>query len=182
VRRRPRRAARSTCPPRRWRGWLLIGSIKPRSSCGTRLHYTDLGLVFAKEWGDLHNRADWLGLPLQVNTVGDSRVRPADQSCRRQANQIPRPTAYRRYIDAVGGRPGACRPASARALRARPAVDATICRREAGGPPARLVARVADGNHSSMPVIRLACERALPSKRHRDWLDARFSRVWRSDR
>ena len=36
-----------------------------------RLHYTDLGLVFAKEWGDLHNRADSLGLPLQVNTIGD---------------------------------------------------------------------------------------------------------------
>ena len=36
-----------------------------------RLHYTDLGLVFAKEWGDLHNRANSLGLPLQVNTIGD---------------------------------------------------------------------------------------------------------------
>lgn len=36
-----------------------------------RLHYTDLGLVFAKEWGDLHKRADSLGLPLQVNTIGD---------------------------------------------------------------------------------------------------------------
>jgi integrase len=36
-----------------------------------RQHYTDLGLMFAKEWGDLHNRADSLGLPLQVNTIGD---------------------------------------------------------------------------------------------------------------
>jgi integrase len=36
-----------------------------------RRHYHDLGLVFAKEWGDLHNRADSLGLPLQVNTIGD---------------------------------------------------------------------------------------------------------------
>ena len=36
-----------------------------------RQHYTDLGLVFAKGWGDLHNRADSLGLPLQVNTIGD---------------------------------------------------------------------------------------------------------------
>lgn len=36
-----------------------------------RLHYTDLGLLFAKEWGDLHNRADSLGLPLKVNTIGD---------------------------------------------------------------------------------------------------------------
>jgi integrase len=36
-----------------------------------RQHYTDLGLVFAKERGDLHNRADSLGLPLQVNTIGD---------------------------------------------------------------------------------------------------------------
>jgi len=36
-----------------------------------RQHYTDLGLMFAKEWGDLHNRADSLGLPLQVNTIGE---------------------------------------------------------------------------------------------------------------
>lgn len=36
-----------------------------------RQHYHDLGLVFAKEWGDLHNRADSLGLPLQVNTIGE---------------------------------------------------------------------------------------------------------------
>ena len=36
-----------------------------------RQHYHDLGLVFAKEWGDLHNRADSLGLPLQVNTLGE---------------------------------------------------------------------------------------------------------------
>ncbi|ODS55791.1 MAG: hypothetical protein ABS36_09395 [Acidobacteria bacterium SCN 69-37] len=35
-----------------------------------RRHYHDLGLVFAKEWGDLHQRADSLGLPLQVNTIG----------------------------------------------------------------------------------------------------------------
>jgi integrase len=36
-----------------------------------RQHYHDLGLVFAKEWGDLHGRADSLGLPLQVNTIGE---------------------------------------------------------------------------------------------------------------
>jgi integrase len=36
-----------------------------------RQHYHDLGLVFAKEWGDLHNRTDSLGLPLQVNTIGE---------------------------------------------------------------------------------------------------------------
>jgi len=36
-----------------------------------RQHYTDLGLMFAKEWGDLHNHADSLGLPLQVNTIGE---------------------------------------------------------------------------------------------------------------
>lgn len=35
-----------------------------------RLHYHDLGLVFAKEWGDQHNRRDSLGLPLQVNNMG----------------------------------------------------------------------------------------------------------------
>ncbi len=37
-----------------------------------RQHYHDLGLVFAKEYGDLHqNRAASLGLPLQVNTIGE---------------------------------------------------------------------------------------------------------------
>jgi integrase len=35
-----------------------------------RQHYRDLGLIFAKEWGDLHNRAESLGGPLQVNTIG----------------------------------------------------------------------------------------------------------------
>jgi integrase len=35
-----------------------------------RRQYHDLGLVFAKEWGDIHNRADSLGLPLQVNNIG----------------------------------------------------------------------------------------------------------------
>jgi integrase len=35
-----------------------------------RQQYTDLGLIFAKEWGDLHGRAESLGLPLQVNTIG----------------------------------------------------------------------------------------------------------------
>jgi integrase len=41
-----------------------------------RQHYHDLGLVFAKEWGDLHNRADSLGLPLQVNTIGERQFGP----------------------------------------------------------------------------------------------------------
>ena len=35
-----------------------------------RQHYRDHGLIFAKEWGDLHGRADSLGGPLQVNTIG----------------------------------------------------------------------------------------------------------------
>lgn len=35
-----------------------------------RRHYADLGLVFAKEWGDLHGREDTLGLPLQSNNLG----------------------------------------------------------------------------------------------------------------
>ena len=41
-----------------------------------RQHYHDLGLVFAKEWGDLHNRADSLGLPLQVKTIGERQFGP----------------------------------------------------------------------------------------------------------
>jgi integrase len=35
-----------------------------------RRHYHDLGLVFAKEHGDTIGRPDSLGLPLQVNTIG----------------------------------------------------------------------------------------------------------------
>jgi integrase len=35
-----------------------------------RTSYHDLGLVFAKEWGDLHGREDSLGLPLQSNNLG----------------------------------------------------------------------------------------------------------------
>ena len=35
-----------------------------------RTAYHDVGLVFAKEWGDLHGRADSLGLPLQSNNLG----------------------------------------------------------------------------------------------------------------
>jgi integrase len=35
-----------------------------------RKAYHDLGLVFAKEWGDLHGREDSMGLPLQANNLG----------------------------------------------------------------------------------------------------------------
>lgn len=35
-----------------------------------RVAYHDLGMVFAKEWGDLHGREDSLGLPLQSNKLG----------------------------------------------------------------------------------------------------------------
>jgi integrase len=35
-----------------------------------RLLYRDHGLTFAKEWGDLHGRQESLGVPLQVNTIG----------------------------------------------------------------------------------------------------------------
>lgn len=35
-----------------------------------RTAYHDLGLIFAKEWGDLYGRADSLGLPLQSNNLG----------------------------------------------------------------------------------------------------------------
>ncbi len=35
-----------------------------------RTAYHDLGMVFAKEWGDLHGREDSLGLPLQSNNLG----------------------------------------------------------------------------------------------------------------
>jgi len=35
-----------------------------------RTVYQDHGLMFAKEWGDLHGRADTLGGPLQINNIG----------------------------------------------------------------------------------------------------------------
>lgn len=35
-----------------------------------RTAYHDLGMVFSKEWGDLHGREDSLGLPLQSNNLG----------------------------------------------------------------------------------------------------------------
>src|SRR5688572_29665612 len=35
-----------------------------------RTAYNDLGLVFAKEWGDLHGREDSLGRPLGINNLG----------------------------------------------------------------------------------------------------------------
>ncbi len=35
-----------------------------------RAVYQDHGLIFAKEWGDLHGREDSLGLPLQSNNLG----------------------------------------------------------------------------------------------------------------
>jgi hypothetical protein len=37
-----------------------------------RTAYHDLGMVFAKEWGDLHGREDSLGLPLQSNNMGSA--------------------------------------------------------------------------------------------------------------
>jgi len=35
-----------------------------------RKRYNDLGLVFAKEWGDLRKREECLGEPLQANNLG----------------------------------------------------------------------------------------------------------------
>jgi integrase len=35
-----------------------------------RATYHDVGLVFAKEWGDLHNHKDSLGFPLSVSHIG----------------------------------------------------------------------------------------------------------------
>jgi integrase len=47
-----------------------------------RLTYRDHGLMFAKEAADLCKRADSLGSPLQVNTIGDREfgrlIRAAD--------------------------------------------------------------------------------------------------------
>lgn len=45
-----------------------------------RTAYHDFGLVFAKEWGELHARKDLLGQPLQANNLGErsfERIRKA---------------------------------------------------------------------------------------------------------
>ena len=41
-----------------------------------RTTYHDHGLVFAKEYGDLTNRADMIGLPLQANHLGERHFDP----------------------------------------------------------------------------------------------------------
>src|SRR4029453_935249 len=38
--------------------------------------HRDGGLIFAKEWGDLHGRADSLGGPLQINNLGQREFNP----------------------------------------------------------------------------------------------------------
>jgi integrase len=40
-----------------------------------RAAYRDHGLVFAKEWGDLHGREDSLGAPLAMHNLGDREMR-----------------------------------------------------------------------------------------------------------
>jgi integrase len=45
-----------------------------------RTTYRDVGLVFAKGWGELRTRKDCLGHPLQANNLGErsfDRLRPA---------------------------------------------------------------------------------------------------------
>jgi integrase len=41
-----------------------------RVKMATRTTYSDLGLVFAKEWSDIRKRGDCLGHPLQANNLG----------------------------------------------------------------------------------------------------------------
>ena len=41
-----------------------------------RTTYCDHGLVFAKEYGDLTNRRDQIGLPLQSNNLGERHFDP----------------------------------------------------------------------------------------------------------
>jgi integrase len=40
-----------------------------------RTIYQDHGLVFAKEWGELYGRKDFLGLPLQTNNLGERQFK-----------------------------------------------------------------------------------------------------------
>jgi integrase len=49
-----------------------VSSARPQAELKmrNRVAYHDLDLVFAKEWGDLHQREDSLGKPLQMNNLG----------------------------------------------------------------------------------------------------------------
>jgi integrase len=38
---------------------------------GNRTTYHDFGLVFAKDWGELRRRGEFLGQPLQANNLGE---------------------------------------------------------------------------------------------------------------
>jgi len=45
--------------------------VQAELKVANRTTYKDHGLVFAKEYGDLTNRKDMIGLPLQANNLGE---------------------------------------------------------------------------------------------------------------
>ena len=86
---RPRPQRRCSCC------WRTSGP-RPSSRCGTGTATTDLGLVFAKEWGDLHGRQDSLGLPLQSNNIGQREFARIHQGRGRAADHDSRTAGTRR--------------------------------------------------------------------------------------
>ena len=69
-----------------------------------RTVYHDLGLVFAKEWGDLYGREDSLGLPLQSNNLGQREFARVIKAAKRTAHHVSRAAPYQRQ--ATADRPG----------------------------------------------------------------------------
>ena len=79
-----------------------------------RVSYHDLGMVFAKEWGDLHRREDSLGLPLQSNNSGQREFARIIKAAEGAAYYHPRTEAYERNATAEGKRAASSRPAQTR--------------------------------------------------------------------
>jgi hypothetical protein len=65
----------SYCSDGRTTSWVKIKNssytqIEGRHDVANRTTYRDHGLVFAKSYGELTNRNDLIGLPLQANHLG----------------------------------------------------------------------------------------------------------------
>ena len=92
--------------------------------------YTDLGLVFAKEWADVRHAVGDARATAPGEQPRPAGIREAHQGGRRAADQVPRAAAYVRDTVAAGAAAGPRRQRTARAregehddggLRARPA-------------------------------------------------------------
>ena len=105
-----------------------------------RKAYHDLGLVFAKEWGDLHGREDSLGLRIQSNNLGQrefarllktANVRPIKFHGMRHTSDV--------RVDREGNLDALMPKPLLNDVNRHAAVHAGGCGAEARGAPARVV-------------------------------------------